>query len=76
MDELNGIFAAYGADAVNEAVKRLVEDKYVVYLKRSNSYLRLKETSGVDIRAQISYIVEKHNLIRRRIWIIEKDISV
>lgn len=59
VDELNGIFAAYGADAVNEAVKRLVEDKYVVYLKRSNSYLRLKETSGVDIRAQISNIVEK-----------------
>lgn len=54
VDELNGIYAAYGADAVNDAVKRLVDDKYVVYLKRSNNYLRLKETSGVDIRTQIS----------------------
>lgn len=59
VDELNGIYAAYGADAVNDAVKRLVEDKYVVYLKRSNNYLRLKETSGVDIRAQISDMVAK-----------------
>lgn len=61
VDELNGIFAAYGANAVNEAIKRLVEDKYVVYLKRSNNFLRLKETSGVDIRIQISNTIEKRS---------------
>lgn len=59
VDELNGIYAAYGADVVNEAVKRLVEEKYVVYLKRSNNYLRLKETSGVNIRIQIADMVAK-----------------
>lgn len=61
VDELNGIFAAYGADAINEAIKRLVEDKYVVYLKRSNRYLRLKETSGIDIRTQISNTIAKRS---------------
>lgn len=59
VDELNGIYGAYGVNAVNEAVKRLVEDKYVVYLKRSNNFLRLKETSGVDIRTQIMDMVAK-----------------
>lgn len=54
LDELTGIYSYYGADAVNDAVKRLVEDKYVVYLKRSNNYLRLKETSGVDVRTEIA----------------------
>lgn len=61
VDELNGIFAAYGANAVNEAIKRLVEEKYVVYLKRSNSFLRLKETSGEDIRIQISNTIGKRS---------------
>lgn len=59
VDELNGVYAAYGTDAVNNAIKHLVEEKYVVYLKRSNNYLRLKETSGVDIRTQISDTVSK-----------------
>lgn len=59
VDELNRIFSSYGADDVNDAVKRLVEEKYVVYLKRSNNYLRLKETSGVDLRTQISDMIAK-----------------
>lgn len=59
VDELNGIYASYGADLVNEAVKHLVEEKYVVYLKRSNNYLRLKETSGVDVRSQIADMAAK-----------------
>lgn len=59
LDELTGIYSYYGADAVNEAVKRLVEDKYVVYLKKSNNYLRLKETSGVDVRTEIVNMIGK-----------------
>ena len=58
LEELTGIYASYGADAVNDAVKRLVEDKFVVYLKRSNNYLRLKESSGVDVHAEIANMVE------------------
>lgn len=61
VDELSGIYAAYGTDAVNNAIKYLVEEKYVVYLKRSNSYLRLKETSGVNIKAKISDVVTKRS---------------
>lgn len=59
LDELTGIYNYYGADAVNNAVKRLIEEKYVVYLKRSTSYLRLKETSGVDVRAEINNMIGK-----------------
>lgn len=59
LDELTGIYSYYGAEAVNEAVKRLVEDKYVVYLKKSNNYLRLKETSGVDVRTEIVNMIGK-----------------
>lgn len=59
LDELTGIYSYYGTDAVNDAVKRLVEEKYVVYLKRSNNYLRLKETSGVDVRTEIINMVGK-----------------
>lgn len=59
LDELTGIYSYYGTDAVNDAVKRLVEDKYVVYLKRSNNYLRLKETSGVDVHTEIINMIGK-----------------
>lgn len=54
-DELVGIFSVdYPVDTVKEAISRLIEQEYVVYLKRSNNYLRLKQTSGVDIRQRIS----------------------
>lgn len=59
VDELNGIYGEYGADAVNDAVKRLVEEKYVIYQKKSNNYLRLKESSGIDIKNQIADMVLK-----------------
>lgn len=45
--------------ATEVGLKRLVEDKYVVYLKRSNNYLRLKETSGVDVRTEIINMIGK-----------------
>lgn len=31
----------------------MIDDEYVIYLKRSNDYLQLKESSGVDIEAKI-----------------------
>lgn len=45
---------SYPVDDIKDAISNLIEKKYVVYLKRSNDYLRLKQTSGVDIREKIS----------------------
>ena len=38
---------------INQALKDLIDNECVVYLKRSNNYLKIKETSGVDIRDEI-----------------------
>ena len=53
--ELAAIFSInYSPDEIKCAIQNLIEDEYVIYLKRSNNYLRLKETSGVDVRQQIA----------------------
>ena len=39
----------YEIKDVNEAIDDLIENKFLVYLKRSNGYLQLKQSSGVDI---------------------------
>ena len=36
------------------AIDNLVEKEFVVYLRQSNSYLKLKESSGVDIEKTIN----------------------
>lgn len=58
-DEIVGIFSAlYSVHEITAAIDKLVEEEFVVYLKRSNHYLQLKQTSGVDIRQKIADIVE------------------
>ena len=58
-DEIVGIFSAsYGAAKVMVAIDKLIEEEFVVYLKRSNHYLRLKQTSSVDIRQKIADLAE------------------
>lgn len=53
-DEIVGIFStAYSVPAINEAIDNLIEKEYVIYLKRSNDFLKLKQTSGVDIKQKI-----------------------
>lgn len=53
-DEIIGIFSVnYSVDEIETAITTLIEKEYVVYLKRSNDYLRLKQTSGVDIGQKI-----------------------
>ncbi|MGE5662007.1 MAG: restriction endonuclease subunit S [Ignavibacteriales bacterium] len=53
-DELVGIFSiSYSVDEIEKAIANLIEKEYVIYLKRSNNYLSLKQTSGVDIRQKI-----------------------
>ncbi len=38
---------------ISLALKELIDRECVVYLKRSNNYLKIKESSGVDIREEI-----------------------
>lgn len=43
---------------INNTIKDLIEKNYIVYHKLSNGYLKLKESSGVDILGQINEQVE------------------
>lgn len=38
---------------IDHTLKELIDNDCVVYLKRSNNYLKIKETSGVDIQEEI-----------------------
>lgn len=58
-DEIISIYSiSYTPEAINQAIDNLIEKEFVVYLKRSNNYLRLKQTSGIDIRKKIADVVE------------------
>lgn len=59
-DELIGIYStSYSPSEIKVAIDNLIDKEYVIYLKRSNSYLKLKETSGVDVKAEIRKQIEK-----------------
>lgn len=58
-EELYGVFSiSYSHKDIECAIESLIENEYVVYLKRSNNYLQLKQSSGVDIQQTISNVVE------------------
>ena len=58
-DELISIYSArYEVVEINRAIDDLIEQEYVIYLKRSNNFLRLKQTSGVDVRRKINDLIE------------------
>lgn len=59
IDVLNGIYYTYGADAVTAAITRLKTQENVIYQNQSNGFLRLKETSGVDIQVAIADMKSK-----------------
>ena len=53
-DEIVGIFSvSFSVEEIENAITNLIENEYVIYLKRSNDYLKLKQTSGVDVQQQI-----------------------
>lgn len=53
-DEIINIFSySTPVDKINEAIDNLIEREYVIYLKQSNKFLRLKQSSGVDIGEKI-----------------------
>ena len=58
-DELYGIFSIeFSLENIERAINNLIEKNFVVYLKRSNNYLQLKQSSGVDIQQKINDVVE------------------
>lgn len=52
--ELADVFSvSYTHEEIEEAIRDLVGSKFLVYLKRSNGYLQLKQASGIDIQEKI-----------------------
>jgi hypothetical protein len=68
--EIINIFSLeFTNEEVSKAIDNLIEKECVVYIRRSNGFLKLKESSGVNIREKISEVIEKE---RNRITV--KDI--
>lgn len=44
---------------IEKTLEYLIEKECIVYLKRSNGYLKIKESSGVDIQNEIENAIEK-----------------
>lgn len=45
---------------ISKVLSELIDKECIVYLKRSNNYLKLKESSGVDIPSEITKTIEKN----------------
>lgn len=50
---------SYKNEEIEAALKNLIEKEFVVYLRQSNSFLKLKETSGVDIKKAVGDEIER-----------------
>ena len=58
-EELVGIYSTeYDVASIEKTITELIDKEFVIYLKRSNGFLRLKKTSGVDIKQKIQDLVE------------------
>ena len=58
-EQIIGIFSGtYDVNEIEQAITDLIDKEYVIYIKRSNDYLRLKQTSGVDIHSRIHDYME------------------
>ena len=61
-DELDGMYSLeYSHEEIRDAIDVLINKEYVIYLKVSNEYLRLKQSSGVDVKQEISDAIEKYS---------------
>ena len=59
-DELIQAFSImYSGEEIRLAISNLIEKEYVIYLKKSNNYLQLKKSSGVNIQEKINDMIEK-----------------
>lgn len=60
-DELDGMYSLdYMHEEIREAIDALINKEYVIYLKVSNEYLRLKQSSGVDVKQEIADTIERY----------------
>lgn len=58
-EQIIGIYSGtYELNEIEQAISDLIEKEFVIYIKRSNDYLRLKQTSGVDIQQKIHDQIE------------------
>ena len=61
-EQIVGIYSgAYDVVDIEAAISDLIEKEFVVYIRRSNDYLRLKQTSGVDIQQKIRDQIESQS---------------
>ncbi|NLD50710.1 MAG: hypothetical protein GX660_26510, partial [Clostridiaceae bacterium] len=44
---------------IDDTLAELIEKECIIYLKRSNGYLKIKESSGVDIGAEIQNVINR-----------------
>jgi len=59
-DEIYRIFSLeFSEDEIKKAINNLIESESIIYLKRSNGLLKLKESSGINIREKIIENIEK-----------------
>ena len=58
-EQIIGIYSvSYEVDEIERAITDLIDKEFVVYIKRSNDFLQLKQTSGVDIQKKIHDLLE------------------
>ncbi len=58
-EQIIGIYSGtYELSEIEQAISDLIEKEFVIYIKRSNDYLRLKQTSGIDIQQKIHDQIE------------------
>lgn len=61
-EQIIGIYSGtYQLSEIEHAISDLIEKEFVIYIKRSNDYLRLKQTSGVDIQQKIHDQIESQS---------------
>lgn len=61
-EQIIGIYSGtYELSEIEQAISDLIEKEFVIYIKRSNDYLRLKQTSGVDIQQKIHDQIESQS---------------
>lgn len=61
-EQIIGIYSGtYELNEIEQAISDLIEKEFVIYIKRSNDYLRLKQTSAVDIRQKIHDQIESQS---------------
>ena len=59
INELDGIYSIdYSHEDIRNAIDNLIHKEYVIYLKLSNEFLQLKQSSGIDVKQKIADTIE------------------